>query len=55
MSEQETHKTIVFSFDGNGNEPSDVAGFTKDESISNVLKKEGVECWSVGEIDSDAA
>lgn len=31
-------KTICFSFDGTGNEPKDVRGFTKDESISNVLK-----------------
>ncbi len=38
MSEPENHKTIAFSFDGTGNEPSDVVGFTKDESISNVLK-----------------
>lgn len=38
MSESEHHKTIAFSFDGTGNEPSDVIGFTKDESISNVLK-----------------
>ncbi len=35
----ETHpKTLVFSFDGTGNEPADASGFTKDESISNVLK-----------------
>ena len=38
MSEAAHHKTIAISFDGTGNEPSDVAGFTKDESISNVLK-----------------
>ena len=38
MSEAANHKTIAISFDGTGNEPSDVSGFTKDESISNVLK-----------------
>ena len=38
MPEPAQRKTISFSFDGTGNEPSDVAGFTKDESISNVLK-----------------
>lgn len=31
-------KTLVFSFDGSGNEPSDAEHFTEDESISNVLK-----------------
>lgn len=31
-------KTLVFSFDGTGNEPSDAEHFTEDESISNVLK-----------------
>ena len=31
-------KTLVFSFDGTGNEPSDAGEFTEDESISNVLK-----------------
>ena len=31
-------KTLVFSFDGTGNEPGDAAAFTEDESISNVLK-----------------
>ncbi len=33
-----TGRTIVFSFDGTGNEPSDAEGFKEDESISNVLK-----------------
>ena len=33
-----TRKTIVFSFDGTGNEPKDVKKFSEDESISNVLK-----------------
>ncbi len=32
------NKTIVFSFDGTGNEPIDATGFVEDESISNVLK-----------------
>ena len=31
-------KTLVFSFDGTGNEASDVREFTEDTSISNVLK-----------------
>ncbi len=31
-------RTLVFSFDGTGNEPSDAGKFTEDESISNVLK-----------------
>lgn len=31
-------KTLVFSFDGTGNEPGDATEFTEDESISNVLK-----------------
>ena len=33
-----TARTLVFSFDGTGNEPSDAEGFEHDESISNVLK-----------------
>ena len=31
-------KTLVFSFDGTGNEPSDADEFQEDESISNILK-----------------
>ncbi len=31
-------KTLVFCFDGTGNEPSDAGNFQEDESISNVLK-----------------
>ncbi len=31
-------KTIVFSFDGTGNEPSDSESYMEDESISNILK-----------------
>lgn len=31
-------KTLVFSFDGTGNEPSDASKVSADESISNVLK-----------------
>ncbi len=38
MSSTETPKTLVFNFDGTGNEPSDADHFTEDESISNVLK-----------------
>ena len=33
-----TARTLVFSFDGTGNEPTDAEGFEHDESISNVLK-----------------
>ena len=33
-----TQKTIVFSFDGTGNEPSGAGEFLKNESITNVLK-----------------
>ena len=31
-------RTIVFSFDGTGNEPSDANKYKEDESISNILK-----------------
>lgn len=31
-------RTLVFSFDGTGNEPRDAGGFKHDESISNILK-----------------
>ncbi len=31
-------RTLVFSFDGTGNEPSDATEFMEDESVSNVLK-----------------
>ncbi len=31
-------KTLVFNFDGTGNEPSDVNDFAKDESVSNIYK-----------------
>jgi len=31
-------KTIIFSFDGTGNEPGDSKSYTEDESISNILK-----------------
>ena len=31
-------KTLVFSFDGTGNEPSQANEFKQDESITNVLK-----------------
>ena len=31
-------RTLVFSFDGTGNEPHDATAFQEDESISNVLK-----------------
>ena len=32
------YKTIIFSFDGTGNEPSDSKSYMEDESISNILK-----------------
>lgn len=31
-------KTLIFSFDGTGNEPGDAGEFKEDESISNILK-----------------
>ena len=31
-------RTLIFNFDGTGNEPSDAGAFAEDESISNVLK-----------------
>ena len=31
-------KTLIFNFDGTGNEPTDVGSFSQDESISNILK-----------------
>ena len=35
---REERRTLVFSFDGTGNEPHDASGFKHDESISNILK-----------------
>ena len=32
------NKTLIFSFDGTGNEPMDAKKFEEDESISNVMK-----------------
>ena len=31
-------RTLVFSFDGTGNEPQDASGFKHDESVSNIMK-----------------
>ena len=31
-------RTLVFGFDGIGNEPRDASGFKHDESVSDVLK-----------------
>ena len=31
-------KTLIFSFDGTGNEPSDSGAYAEDESVSNILK-----------------
>ena len=33
-----TTRTLVFCFDGTGNEPSDAGEFTEDQSVSNILK-----------------
>ena len=38
MSTDDPGQTLVFSFDGTGNEPADADGFKQDESISNVFK-----------------
>ena len=40
MAEEATTKprTLVFCFDGTGNEPSDAGEFKEDQSVSNVLK-----------------
>lgn len=38
MSPNDPGQTLVFSFDGTGNEPADADGFKQDESISNVFK-----------------
>jgi len=38
MPNDGSHKTIVFSFEGTGNEPEDVTAFVENESITNVLK-----------------
>ncbi len=38
MTDKNEPRTLVFSFDGTGNEPSDMGHFTEDESITNILK-----------------
>ena len=38
MNQKQQNKTIVFSFDGTGNEPSDVRNYKSDESITNIYK-----------------
>ena len=38
MSPTDHGQTLVFSFDGTGNEPADADAFKQDESISNVFK-----------------
>ena len=38
MPDEDRPRTLIFSFDGTGNEPSDAREFMEDESISNVLK-----------------
>ena len=37
-NDQTPPKTLVFSFDGTGNEPRDAREFKNDESVSNILK-----------------
>ena len=46
-------KTLVFSFDGTGNEPSDADEFQEDESISNVLKLHILMGGGINEDESD--
>ena len=38
MTDENTPRTLVFCFDGTGNEPSDAGEFREDQSVSNVLK-----------------
>ena len=38
MGNESEHKTLVFCFDGTGNDPGDAGGFKEDESITNILK-----------------
>ena len=38
MPNRDKRKTITFSIDGTGNEPSDAGIFTEYESVSNMLK-----------------
>ena len=38
MAENNSPKTLGFSFDGTGNEPSAAGGFAENESITNILK-----------------
>ena len=38
MADRAPHKTLVFCFDGTGNEPSNAREFKEDQSVSNVLK-----------------
>lgn len=38
MSEEDISQTLVFCFDGTGNEPSDAGEFQEDQSVSNILK-----------------
>lgn len=46
-------KTLVFSFDGTANEPSDAKEFEEDESISNVLKLHVLMGGGIGEDMTD--
>ncbi|MDD9863663.1 MAG: DUF2235 domain-containing protein [Gammaproteobacteria bacterium] len=46
-------RTLVFSFDGTGNEPGDAHEFKEDESISNILKLHILMGGSIQEDQSD--
>ena len=47
-------RTLVFCFDGTGNEPSDAGEFKEDQSVSNVLKLHVLTGGDFGEPSGDA-
>ena len=47
-------RTLVFCFDGTGNEPSDAGEFNEDQSVSNVLKLHVLAGGDFGEPSGDA-
>lgn len=51
---EQAARTLVFNFDGTGNEPADAGGFKQDESISNVLKLHVLLGGSLGGAEEDA-
>ncbi len=53
MTSQTVSRTLIFSFDGTGNEPADAGGFKRDESISNVLKLHVLLGGSLGGADEE--